>query len=257
MLDPIRQTDEGARRLAKTLIHGTRAGSLATLRPDGHPFASLVAVAPDFGGAPVILVSSLSGHATNLAADGRCTLLCASVGKGDPLAHPRVSVICQARRLARQSKEGARAQRRFLAFNPKAELYANFPDFSFYALDIMRASLNGGFGKAYELRCEDILSAPAGTQALGDAEPLLLTQLNVERAPLLQRLAIRYAETVAAAEDQPEISKGKWRACGVDPEGIDVVSSAGNGRIHFAAHVTSPAAFWETIEQLVNQSSAP
>jgi heme iron utilization protein len=256
MPDIIRPTDEASRRLAKGLIHATRAGTLATLRPsDGHPFASLVSVAPDFDGAPIILVSSLSGHAANLAADRRCTLLCASVGKGDPLAHPRVSVICEARRLERQSPDGDRARRRFLAFNPKAELYVNFPDFSFHVLGVRQASLNGGFGKAYELDAADILTSRTEAQTLAAAEATILEELNQQRRALLQRLADRRAETPATIADQsaPTNGKGKWRACGIDPQGIDVVSPLTQGRINFDACVATPAAFWATFEQLVNQ----
>ena len=48
---------------------GTRAGSLATIdRNTGHPFASLVNVATDSDGAPLILISRLSTHTANLEA---------------------------------------------------------------------------------------------------------------------------------------------------------------------------------------------
>jgi heme iron utilization protein len=255
MPDTIRPTDAASRRLALVLIHATRAGTLATLRPaDGHPFASLVAVAPDFDGAPIILVSSLSGHATNLAADGRCTLLCASAGKGDPLAHPRVSVICRARRLERQSPAGDRAQRRFLAFNPKAELYVNFPDFSFYRLEVLNASLNGGFGKAYELGAADIVASKIDAEALAQAETTILATLNTARATLLQQLADQHAQTPATIAEQATAPKGegKWRACGLDPHGIDVVSPSVHARINFSARVTAPADFWKMAEQMVH-----
>jgi heme iron utilization protein len=258
MPDTIRPTDETSRRLARILIHATRAGTLATLRPpDGHPFASLVSVAPDFDSTPIIVVSSLSGHATNLAADCRCTLLCASAGKGDPLARPRVSVLCQARRFERQSPDGKRARRRFLAFNPKAELYVDFPDFIFYRLEVLNASLNGGFGKAYELVAADILTSKIDAEALAEAEASLLAALNTERATLLQQLANQHAQTPATIADQapaPE-GAGKWRACGLDPQGIDVVSASVQARINFCARVTAPADFWNMAERMVHRST--
>src|SRR5262245_3616833 len=80
--------------LAKTLLRTTRAGTLGTLdRNTGHPFASLVNVATDVDGSPVILTSRLSTHTANLEHDGRASILLAETGKGDPLAHPRVSVL--------------------------------------------------------------------------------------------------------------------------------------------------------------------
>ena len=61
--DVIRETDADAIRLARTLVRGARFGALAVLDPnDGSPQASRVAVATDLDGAPLILVSGLSGH---------------------------------------------------------------------------------------------------------------------------------------------------------------------------------------------------
>src|SRR5690349_15578301 len=81
-------------KLAKSLLRGIRAGTLATLdRNTGHPFASLVNVATDTDGAPLILVSKLATHTANLEVDGRASVLRAQAGKGDPLAHPRLTVL--------------------------------------------------------------------------------------------------------------------------------------------------------------------
>ena len=41
----------------------------------------------------VILTSRLSTHTANLEADGRASILLAQTGKGDPLAHPRLTVL--------------------------------------------------------------------------------------------------------------------------------------------------------------------
>src|SRR5262245_17654954 len=66
--------------LAKTLLRATRAGTLGTLdRNTGHPFASLVNVATDVDGSPVILTSRLSTHTANLEADGRASVLLADM----------------------------------------------------------------------------------------------------------------------------------------------------------------------------------
>ncbi|MBV8839208.1 MAG: pyridoxamine 5'-phosphate oxidase, partial [Alphaproteobacteria bacterium] len=52
--------DFDPKALAKTLLRGIRAGTLGTLdRNTGHPFASLVNVATDVDGAPLILTSRL------------------------------------------------------------------------------------------------------------------------------------------------------------------------------------------------------
>ena len=100
--------DFDPKSLAKDLLRATRAGSLATIdRNTGHPFASLVNVATDFDGAPLILISRLSTHTANLEADGRAALLLAAAGKGDPLAHPRLTLIGSFARLARNEPQEA------------------------------------------------------------------------------------------------------------------------------------------------------
>src|SRR6202051_4445974 len=98
--------------VAKGLLRATRAGALATIdRNTGHPFASLVNVATDVDGSPLILVSRLSTHTANLEVDGRASLLLASTGKGDPLAHPRLTLLGTFVPLGRESADGARVRR--------------------------------------------------------------------------------------------------------------------------------------------------
>src|SRR5215472_7619096 len=86
--------DFDAKTAAKSLLRSVRAGALATIdRNTGHPFGSLVNVGTDSAGAPLILVSRLSTHTANLEADSRASVLLATTGKGDPLAHPRLTVL--------------------------------------------------------------------------------------------------------------------------------------------------------------------
>src|SRR5258708_7386496 len=131
--------------LARSLLRATRAGTLATLdRNTGHPFASLVNVATDTDGSPLILVSRLSTHTANIETDGRASILLAQTGKGDPLAHPRLTVLGRLVQIPRDGADDARVRRRFLARHPKSELYAGFGDFSFWRMTIASAHLNGG-----------------------------------------------------------------------------------------------------------------
>src|SRR5689334_4892896 len=122
---------------AKTLLRVVRAGALATIdRNTGHPFGSLVNVATDSDGSPLILISRLSTHTANLEADGRASVLLATTGKGDPLAHPRLTVLGRFAQIARDAPDEARVRRRFLARHPKAELYAGFADFALWRMTI-------------------------------------------------------------------------------------------------------------------------
>ncbi|MCB1387185.1 MAG: HugZ family protein [Nitratireductor sp.] len=160
-INPIRQTDDAARALARRLIEDARFAAIAVLEPEtGMPLASRVAVAVERDGSPCLLISDLSGHSKALARDGRASLLFGEPGpKGDPLTHPRITVIGRLGKLDR-SDPGHAARRDFwLEKHPKARLYIDFGDFHFWRLEIERANLNGGFGKAYALSAADLRPA--------------------------------------------------------------------------------------------------
>src|ERR1700674_261032 len=111
--------DFDPKTVAKDLLRTTRAGALATLdRNTGHPFASLVNVATDSDGSPLILVSRLAPHTANLEAAPPPSLLLASTGKGDPLAYPRLTVLGKFAKIDRDTADGARVRRRLFSRPP-------------------------------------------------------------------------------------------------------------------------------------------
>lgn len=135
----------------RALIASARSGALATIAPeDGWPVATRVGLAT-LDGVPLILVSALAAHTGALRADPRCSLLIGEAGKGDPLAHPRVTLKCRAREIGREGPDAGRARAAYLAAQPKAQLYADLPDFTFMALDVLSGSYNAGFGRAYAI----------------------------------------------------------------------------------------------------------
>jgi putative heme iron utilization protein len=155
--DVLREVDADARALARRLLTDARHGALAVIEAgSGHPAASRVAIALDEDGAPIILTSTLAAHTAALLAEPRCSLLLGEPGAGDPLAHPRMTLFGLARRLARDSLEGRRARERYLLAHPRAALYADFADFAFWRIEPLRASLNGGFGRAWVLQASDL-----------------------------------------------------------------------------------------------------
>src|SRR6478672_13945647 len=104
--------------LAKELLRSATTGALATLDAAGAPFSTLTIVATDSDGRPLLLLSRLAAHTRHLETDPRLSLLLARIGRGDPLAHPRLTLAGRAERLERGSEDGARARRRFLAHHP-------------------------------------------------------------------------------------------------------------------------------------------
>jgi putative heme iron utilization protein len=227
-------------------LRSARFGSLATLGQDGHPAATLTSLATDSDGTPLILVSALSAHTGNLIADPRASLLIAPGGKGDPLAHARITLKLRARRIVRETPEGLRIRRRFLARQPKAALYADFGDFSFFALGIEAASLNGGFGKAYELRPADILSESTRAQARAEIEEGAVAHMNADHAEALRL----YARVLLGARD------GAWRATGLDPDGLDLALGDVVLRLGFPVSVDGPASLRTMLAELAAQARA-
>ena len=123
----------------------------------GFPLVSRVATAVEIDGSPFTLISSLSGHSKALAADSRASFLFGEpAAKGDPLTHPRITVIGKLTALSRD-EPGHVARREFwLRRHPKSKLYIDFADFAFWRMTIERAHLNGGFGKAFILSAADM-----------------------------------------------------------------------------------------------------
>ena len=220
---PMRETTPEAVRLAKTLIRTASFGSIAVLDPhDGTPYVSRVSVATDFDGTPVTLISRLSFHTKALLADQRCSLLLGEPGKGDPLAHPRITLSCKAAFLDRGKPEYEFAQLRFLRRNPKSKLYAGFGDFSFVRLEIRNASLNGGFGQAFALNGGELLSFQSETLRANESK--LIEDLNETGIGLITTFA----------EKAGLKAIGRISVTGCDPDGIDIVSGGRPGRIWFA-----------------------
>lgn len=154
----IRETDEDARKQARILIHSAAHAALAVIDPEtSFPSVSRVLTATDVDGAPVVLVSGLSAHTKALLKDPRASILFGEPGKGDPLAHPRLTLRCSAERVDRQSDAHERIRGLFLERHPKSKLYIDFPDFCFFRFIPLDASLNGGFGRAYILSSADLM----------------------------------------------------------------------------------------------------
>ena len=221
--------DFAPRPLAKALLRATRAATLATLdRNTGHPFASLVNVATDGDGSPLILVSRLATHTANLEVDARASLLLAETGKGDALAHPRLTVLGSFTPVDRESAEGARIRRRFLARHPKSELYAGFADFAFWRMSVVSAHLNGGFARAADLTAADVLTDVSDSGALLEVEDSAIAHMNADHAEACRL----YASKLLGAPD------GDWRCVGIDPEGIELQLGGTALRLAFPARVT-------------------
>jgi hypothetical protein len=230
----LRETDEQSRLLARKLVRSALHISLAvTDSRSGFPAVSRALAATDLDGVTVILVSSLSAHTQSLITDPRCSFLAGEPGKGDPLAHARITVFAQAEQIARDEPSHARIRRRFLNRHPKSALYIDFPDFAFFKLMPVKASLNGGFGRAYALEGHDLvtsvdLTAPDWSTVEDD-----IMSKNQEATHLAKSLGLAPSKTC--------------RISGVDPAGIDFISGRVSFRHEFATQHSNPQSLAEDV----------
>lgn len=226
--DVLQPVDDTARRLAKTLIRTARQAALGTIDPlDGSPFVSRVSLATAMDGSPVFLISGLSGHFANLEADARCSLLVGEPGKGDPLAHARITLIGTAEKLS-AGRERDHIRRRYLSRHPKGTLYADFPDFAFWKFRTVRASLNGGFGKAFAPKWSDLATSLEGVEGLADMEEGAVSHMNSDHVDAIEKYAVQ------AGAKHPG-----WKLSSLDPEGLDLTSGDDIVRLWFEAPLQS------------------
>lgn len=195
--DPTGDPATAARRLARRAITAT----LATVAADGAPFASLVLVACDHDGTPILMLSDLAAHGRNIAGDDRVSLLFDGTrGHADPLTGPRVSV---SGRIAPSAD--ARHRARFLARHPGAAIYADFTDFKVYRVTVASAHAVAGFGRI---------------DAIAGADYIVAGPLAIDEDAWRDRLAGDPAAALlarAAAAASPPVT-----LVGVDADGCDL-----------------------------------
>ncbi len=204
---------------SRTMVRLATSVTLASLAPTtGYPLATLATMATDFDGSPILLLSALSIHTRALTADSRCALLLTTPGKGDPLAHPRLTLVGNARKSADYAERG-HWRARFLAQNPKAARYADFSDFDFWRVDLVSAHLNGGFARAADYAARALLVP--NVPGLAEAEPALLAAINRDEAQA-------FAERAGAP------GQG-WRAIALDGAGLTLAAGDKRARLAFSA----------------------
>jgi putative heme iron utilization protein len=220
----LREVDAEAIRLARTLLRTSRHGALAVLGAEtGGPGISRVGVSTDIDGTPIILISRLAPHTAAILNDGRCALLLGEPGKGDPLARARISIDCIATEVDRESPEHVRLRTRYLNHQPKAKLYADLGDFRFFRLEPTAASLNAGFGKAYALTPDHLLTRSPITPELQAKEPGAVEHMNEDHFDSVDHYARHYLG----------LGQGNWVLAGIEEDGITIFLGDDVHRIFF------------------------
>ena len=229
--------------LTRRLLRTARTGALATLDPEtGGPFASLVTLATDPQGAPVLLLSDLAVHTRNFKADPRVSLLVEESGAGDPLAAARVSLTGRIARISEAALQTA--ERRFVARHKDAAFYSGFKDFSFYCIEIDTAHLVAGFGRIVDIAAADVLIECSDCAELLGAEADAVAHMNADHADAIQLYATRLAGA----------PPGDWRIAGLDPEGMDLCSKDAACRVLFPERVCAPGPLRAVLKQMAERA---
>lgn len=228
---------------ARTLIRRAFKGSLASLdSPSGAPYASLITLATDAGGAPLLLISTLARHTRNLVEDPRASILIDGTdAAADPLQGARLTLSGKAEKV-----NGEAERRRFLARHPEAELYADFPDFSFWRLALEGAHYIGGFGRIVDLAASDLLVSLEGADALLEAEPGILAHMNEDHTDAIALYALAFTGG----------DPGPWRMTGIDPDGCDIALGPDGRRIAFSTRVLTPGDARKELVRLAEEARA-
>jgi putative heme iron utilization protein len=135
----------------RELAARARFGALATVQRSGgegsgFPFATLVTVAVDEQGRPVLLLSRLAEHTKNLErAPHASLLLLEPSGGADPLAAARMTIVGACAPVPAPERAGARAV--FLSAHPSAAKTIDFADFDLWRMEVVRVRWIGGFGR--------------------------------------------------------------------------------------------------------------
>ncbi len=188
---PVRAPSHAER--CRTLATRALSATLGTLArdPAGYPYTSLVTVAFDAQGRPLMLLSTLAEHTANLTADKRASLLVAEPleGSREPLAIGRMTILGPCERVV--ESERASVREAFLAAQPSASYYVDFRDFDFFRLEPESIRYVGGFGRMSWVKGDDYRLAEP--DALAPSAAGILGHMNADHADAL----VAYAKGLA------------------------------------------------------------
>lgn len=228
---------------ARTLVHATTSGTLASLSDDGTPWASLVTYGLLEDGSPVLCLSTLAEHGRNLEKRDQASLMVSDpVHRGEVLAGGRVTLAGRAVR-PEDHEFGDGAREAHLAAVPSAEMYLDFNDFSLWVLEVERVRWVGGYGRMDSASAADY--AAATPDPVHPSAPAAVDHLNEDHADALLQMA-----RVLGGRDDAETAQ----CAGIDRYGMDLTLETPEGkaatRVDFIEPVGSPDGLREATVQL-------
>ncbi len=188
------------------------------------PYSTFTITAYDYDVEPIVLLSKLSEHTTNILNNNLVSLMLCEEQKlysffpefkknpfnyEDPMSRPRVTLVGKLK-----ITKDKNHQKRFLSRHPTSKLYAGFQDMNFYKLDITGAHLIGGFASVKwfsrsDLICSEYLN-------FEKSENDIISHMNDHHQESIDLYASQLIKGASLN------SKEKWKLVGVDPDGFDL-----------------------------------
>ena len=229
-----------SRRLVRACDRAVLSTSLVNTE---WPYGSLVMTACDHGAKPILLISDLAEHTTNLATNNRASLLFdGTVGLDNPLTGARVSVLGT---IARTEDPFLKA--RYMSRHPESEVFANFGDFNFYEMAVERAHIVAGFGLINWVEKAELIFDTSGFETLAEAETDIVSHMNEDHSDAITL----YATSLC------NLPNGDWKMTGVDPEGCDLRLGGEVARVDFNRPVTDAETARSELVKLVKAARKP
>ena len=190
-------------------------------------YSTFVMTAFDYDLSPILLLSNLSEHTTNIINNNSISLMIceennlydffpkfnkkfSGIDYEDPMSRPRVTLIGNIKKTLDKNH-----QKRFLNRHPAAKLYSNFGDMNFYKIEIKTAHLIGGFAHVKWFKKNELINKHIVEYA--DSESSIISHMNNHHNESIKLYLKKFIKNV-----KPSEKNGSWKITGIDPDGFDL-----------------------------------
>jgi len=200
------------------------------------PYSTFTLVAYDYDSSPILLLSDLSEHTTNIKNNKLISLMVCEEEKvyqffpkfkkqfgnyEDPMSRPRITLIGEAK-ITKDSSH----KKRFLSRHPAANLYSNFNDMNFYILKIKSAHLIGGFAHVRWFSKSDLICKN-------------FTNFREMECDVMEHMNSHHKESIDLYSTKILKKNTKdWKIVGIDPDGFDLRKGKNLTRLFFENQLT-------------------
>ena len=229
---------------ARTLIAETSHGVLSTIsvKLEGFPFGSVVPFCSDNNGWPMILISEIAEHTTNIKSNQGVSLTILAQNEGNVQAKGRITIVGTAELVRGEDELKERYYRHF----PQSRAYHTVHDFSFHRIEPRAIHYIGGFGAIHWINPKDFFQV---NPFHGKQEIQIINHMNDDhRKDLI--LYCTYCRNIKVSADDI-ISM-----CGIDADGFDVLFNQQKIRFNFESKISTVADAREAMVKM-SKSSVP